>query len=78
MDLSDRLDLGDPIIAALERNCEAFIVGQVLGQVARQSNSARTPLQYVGYRVRLLAFFLPEGRHPPPMMRYLAKGLPNH
>ena len=24
MDPSDRLDLGEPIIAALERNCEAF------------------------------------------------------
>ena len=70
MDSFDRLDLGEPIKAALERNCEAFTVAQVLGQVARQSNSVRTPFKNVGFRVMLLAFFLPEGRHPPPMMRY--------
>ena len=45
-------------------------MAHVLGQVARQSNSVRTPFKNVGFRVMLLAFFLPEGRHPPPMMRY--------
>ena len=78
MDPFYRLDLGEPIIAALERDCEAFTVAQVLGQVARQSNSVRAPLQDVGFRVMFLAFFLPEGRPPPQIMRYLAKGLPNH
>ena len=47
MDSFDRLDLGEPIKAALERNCEAFTVAQVLGQVARQSNRPM-PMRHQG------------------------------
>ena len=54
---SDPLDLGAPIITALERNCEAFTVAQELGQVSRRpdclckaTNAMTERLQFVTNR----------------------------
>ena len=54
---SDPLDLGAPIITALERNCEAFTMAQELGQASRRpdclcktTNAMTKRLQFVTNR----------------------------
>jgi hypothetical protein len=72
------VDLGAPTTAAISRNCEAFALAQALGQVSRISTHCYPHIEDIGFRHQLLSFFLPQGCNPPPIMLYIAKGLPNH
>ena len=69
------VDLGADITAALTRNHEAFAVAQAIGQVSRTPTFYYPHLEGMDSCLHLLAYFLPQGCHPTPLMRYVAQGL---
>ena len=71
-------DLGATVMEALERNRQAFVVAEALGQVSRRSTHCYPHFGDVAFRRQLLIFFLQKGSQPPSMMLYIADGLPKH
>ena len=71
-----QVDLGALVMAAIERNRQAFVVATRLGQVSRSSMHGSPHLGYVGFRRQLLHYFLEEGCQPPRQMLHIATGLP--
>ena len=71
-------DLGATVMEALERNRQAFVVAEALGQVSRRSTHCYPHFGDVAFRRQLLLFFLQKGSKPPSMMLYIADGLPKH
>ena len=72
------VDLGTTVTEAIGRNCQAFVVTKALGRVSRSSMHCYPHLGDIGFRRQLLLFFLQKGCQPPPMMLYIAEGLPKH
>ena len=73
-----RVRLGATVTGAMERNEQAFVVAKALGQVSRSSMHGCPHLGDIGFRRQLLLFFLQKGCQAPPMMLYIAEGLPKH
>ena len=71
-------DLGATVMEALERNRQAFVVAEALGQVSRSGTHCFPHFGDVAFRRKLLLFFLQKGSEPPSMMLYIADGLPKH
>ena len=73
-----QVDLGATVKEALERNRQAWIVAEALGQVSRRSTHCYPHFGDVAFRRQLLLLFLQKGSQPPSMMLYIADGLPKH
>ena len=73
-----RVRLGATVTGAIERNEQAFVVAKALGRVSRSSMHCYPHLGDIGFRRQLLLFFLQKGCQAPPMMLYIAEGLPKH
>ena len=73
-----QVDLGATVMEALERNRQAFVVAEALGQVSRSGTHCYPHFGDVAFRRQLLLFFLQKGSKPPSMMLYIADGLPKH
>ena len=72
------VDLGPTVKKAIERNRGAWIVAKHLGQLNRSSMHGGLHFGDMGFRRQLLLFFLQKGCQAPPMMLYIAEGLPKH
>ena len=70
------VDLGPTVKKAIERNRGAWIVAKHLGQLNRSSMHGGLHFGDMGFRRQLLLFFLQKGCQAPPMMLYIAEGLP--
>ena len=77
-DPDKKVDLGTTVTEAVGRNRQAFAVAKALGRVSRNSMIWYPNLGDIAFRHRLLLFFLQKGCQPPPMMLYIAEGLPKH
>ena len=76
-DLTEPMDLGATVMAAIERNKQAWIVAQHLGQLNRSSLHDYQNLGDIVFRRQILVFFLQKGcKAPPRQMLHIAEGLP--
>ena len=76
-DPTEPMDLGATVMAAIERNKQAWIVAQHLGQLNRSNLHDYQNLGDIVFRRQILMFFLQKGcKAPPRQMLHIAEGLP--